>query len=153
MNLVNVYHFAHERGFGCEFAAHTSASLKFAKCSAPGENVYFDAQLIARNDRSAKARVINGDEIEKLFFAVFYFLQQKQAAGLGHGFDDEDAGHDGFAGKMSLKEMFVDSDVLDSDDVLPAFHFFDGVDEKKRVAVREDGLDGVDVENHCWPRV
>src|ERR1700726_4419622 len=138
LNLVNVHHFAHERGLGCQFAADAGASLKFAECSAPGENVYFDAQLIARNDGAAEARVINGDEIEKFFFAVFYFLQQKQASGLRHGFDDENAGHDGFTGKMSLKEIFVDGDVLDSDDVLPAFHFFDGVDEKKRIAVRED---------------
>jgi hypothetical protein len=30
---------------------------------------------------------------------------------------------------MSLKEISVNGDVLDSDDALPALHFFDGVNE------------------------
>jgi hypothetical protein len=50
---------------------------------------------------------------------------------------------------MALKEIFVHGDILDCDNALLAFHFFDSVHEKERVAVREYLLDPVDVEDHC----
>ena len=53
--LVEVNHFAHERGFGGEFAAHRCFSLQFAECAAPRKNVYFDAQLVAGDDWAAEA--------------------------------------------------------------------------------------------------
>jgi hypothetical protein len=49
---------------------------------------------------------------------------------------------------MSLKKIFVDGDVLDSHDPLLRFHFFDGVHQKERVAVRQDLLDRYAIEEH-----
>jgi hypothetical protein len=49
---------------------------------------------------------------------------------------------------MPLKEIFVDGDVLDSHNSLLGFHFFNGVDQKERVAVRQDLLDPYAIEEH-----
>ena len=54
----------------------------------------------------------------------------------------------GLPGKMPLKIAFVDGDVLDSHNALPSFHFFNGVDQKERIAMRQDFLYLVDVEEH-----
>ena len=48
---------------------------------------------------------------------------------MGEGFDDEDAGHDGGAGEVALKEVFVHGDVFDSDGAAVAIHFDDAVNE------------------------
>ena len=80
--------------------------------------------------------------------AIFHFAEQQQSADLGNGFNDQDAGHNRFAGKMTLKEVFVHGDVLDSDNALLWFHFFDSVNQKKGIAVGQDFLDPNAVENH-----
>ena len=46
---------------------------------APGDHIHFQPQLVAGNHRPAEARIVNGDEIEKLFFAV---RQLPAAAGI-----------------------------------------------------------------------
>jgi hypothetical protein len=49
---------------------------------------------------------------------------------------------------MALEEVFVDLHVLDSDDALLAFHFFDRVHQQKWITMRQDLLDPDTVENH-----
>ncbi len=49
---------------------------------------------------------------------------------------------------MSLEMRFVDGDVLDADNALQPLHFDNGVDEQKRIAMRQYFLDFVDVEYH-----
>jgi hypothetical protein len=108
----------------------------------------FHFQLIARNDGSAESGFVYTREIEELFFAVRNLVEDQDAGSLGHGFENQHAGHDGLSRKMALKEIFVYGDVFDCDNALLAFHFLDGVDEEERISVRENFLDPVDVENH-----
>jgi hypothetical protein len=49
---------------------------------------------------------------------------------------------------MSLEEILVDGDVLDSHNALLWFHFFNGVHQKERVAMWQDLLDPYTVEDH-----
>src|SRR5580704_13856574 len=148
---AGVDHFAHHGCFGGGFAIHRSSTLKFAEIGAPCDHVDDDFELVAWNHGPAEARIVDGDKVEQFFFTFFHFVEEQKAGRLRHGFQNQDAGHNRIAGKMALKEMFVDGDVFDSDDMLFSFHFLDHVDEKKWIAVRKDGLNRVDVENHWWP--
>jgi hypothetical protein len=146
-------HGAHDGGFDRDFAVYARDAGNFAKRATKSNHIDFDAQLIAGDDRAAEARVIHGSHVHKLVVAILHFAEQEQSADLGYRFDNQDTGHYGFAWKMTLKEVFVNGDVLDSDDTLLWFHFFDGVDEKKGIAVRKNFLDPNAVEDHCAPLV
>jgi hypothetical protein len=80
-------------------------------------------------------------------------LQQQYAPRLRHGLYDQNARHDGLAGEMALKEAFIDGDVLYSYNPLPSFHFFDGIDQQKWIAMWENLLDPVTVEDHRCPQI
>ncbi len=75
LHRLEINHLAHKRGFGGQLAAHGGAALKLAETVAPGQHVHFKAQLVAGNHGAAEARVVDGYEIEQLFFAVRHFLQ------------------------------------------------------------------------------
>ena len=47
---------------------------------------------------------------------------------------------------MTRKERLIDGHVLDADDAL-RFQFLDAVHQQKRIAVRQDFADGVDVQS------
>ena len=115
-----------------EFAIHGGAAFELAESAAPGEHLHLDPQLVAGNHGPAEAGIVDGDEIEQLLLAVGNFLQQQQAARLRHGLDDQHARHDRLAGKMPLEIAFIDGDILDSDNALPLFHFFNGVNQQER---------------------
>ena len=92
-----------------------------------------------------KRGVFDAGEDHELVVAVGDLGEQERAAGLGDGFDHEDAGHDGVVGEVAREVRLVDGDVLDGDDALLRLHLDDAVDEQERVAVREDGHDLDDV--------
>ena len=71
---------------------------------------------------------------------------------MGHGFDNEDAGHDGIAGPVSLKEWLIDGDVLNASDMAARFKGEDTVDEEEGEAVGENLHDFVDVQGRFRPR-
>ena len=62
-------------------------------------------------------------------------------AGLGEGFDDEDAGHDRAVGEVALEEPFVGGDVLERDGAAAGFEFDDAVDQQEGEAVGDQGFD------------
>src|SRR5580658_8435839 len=53
---------------------------------------------------------------------------------------------------MALKEAFIDANILYSNNSLPSFHFFDGIDQQKWIAMRKNLLDPVNVEDHRFPQ-
>ena len=65
--------------------------------------VDFDAELIAGRDGAAEAGVFDAGEDHELGVAVGDLGEEKSAAGLGDGFDHEDAGHDGIVGEVAWK--------------------------------------------------
>ena len=50
---------------------------------------------------------------------------------------------------MSFEELFVGGHILHADDTVIDLEVGDLVDQKERIAVREDLLDGVDIEDHA----
>ena len=65
--------------------------------------------------------------------------------GLGHGLDHIDARKHRFVREMPGELRFVHGDILDPDPALGAVNLDHLVDQKKRVAVRNDPLDQPDV--------
>ncbi len=127
LKSIAIDHPAHEGGFGAELAIDGGSAFEFAEIAAPENQVHLKAQLVAGNDRTAEARVVHGHEVEQFFVAVGNFEQAKQAAGLRHGFDDQHARHDRFAGEMALEIGFVDADVFDADDTFQRFDLQDAI--------------------------
>src|SRR5690606_37374635 len=60
--------------------------------------------------------------------------------------DDEHAGHDRLAGEMSLEMRLVERDVLDADAAVVTVHLDDAVDEKKRIAMRQELQNALNVD-------
>ena len=104
--------------------------------------------MLAGNHRPPETRVIDSHEIEQLISPVGKFLQKQQSAGLGHGFNDQNTGHDRLSRKMALEETFVDAYVFDSHNALESLHFQDGVDHQERITMWQDFLDLISVQNH-----
>jgi glutamate carboxypeptidase len=113
---------------------------------APSRHTHFHAQLIPGADRPAEFRALDSGKYHHLVVAVFYFGEQQCATRLRDGFHDQDAGHDRKSRKMSYEERLIDGDILDGDDVLFTLQFQDAVNEEKRVTVRQDFEQFVDVE-------
>ena len=69
----------------------------------------------------------------------------ENAAGLGHGLDDQDARHDGPSRPVSLEERLVDAHVLDRHQRLAALDLEHAVDHREGIAVRNDLHDALDI--------
>ena len=70
--------------------------------------------------------------------AVFFRIEQGYAADLGHGFGDEDAGHDRFSREMALEKLFIEGRILDADGIFHRFKFDDAVYEQHGIAMRQN---------------
>mgnify|MGYP006913766363 FL=1 len=85
-------------------------------------------QLITGDDGMAEADLIDarkeGDET-----AVFFRVQEGDAANLGHGFGNEDARHNRFARKVALKKLLIKGRILDADGIFHRFQFNDPVNK------------------------
>ena len=81
--------------------------------AAPGTELFqLQPKRIAGQHRFAEFGFVDTDEIGDLVFSDLTGHQGKQAADLGHGFDDEDSRHDRVPGEMALKKRLVDSDIV-----------------------------------------
>ena len=64
--------------------------------------------------RLPEAGVVDPAEVHQFALGVLDAAQQQNAAGLGHGLDDQHRRHDGVAREMPLEEGLVDGHVLDA---------------------------------------
>src|SRR6202140_274740 len=135
---------------GHPFIAHVSVTLHLRRSHArhrtPADYLYLQAQLVARADRSAKLRPLDPRKHHDLVAAIFHFGQQQRPAGLRDGFYNQHARHDGQPRKVSHKKWFVDGDILDSNNALPALQIQHTIDQEKGIAVRQNLQNLVDIE-------
>ena len=129
---------AGEGGFAGEFAVDVGFAFHAALTGAEGEDVDFKAELVAGGDGSAEFSAFDAGEDDEFLFAVGDFGEEEDATGLCHSFDDEDAGHDGVAGKVSIEEFFVNGDVFDGHDAFSGVELHDPIDEEERVAMGQE---------------
>src|SRR5215469_5271648 len=131
--------------FGGDLAVDGADALHLDRAGAPVDDSDLDAELVAGDDGFAEAGFVDAGEDHELVVAVGDFGEQERTAGLRHGFDGHDAGHDGVVGEVAGELRLVGGDVFDGDDALLALHLDHAVDEQEGVAVREDGHDFDDV--------
>ena len=111
------------------------------------QNDALEPELIAGNDRTAETRFVDAAEEEELLFAIGHVAQAEDCRALSHGLDDQHARHDRVTREVSLEELFVRGDVLQTDDPLPVFDLDNAIDQQHRVAMRQEFHDFGDGEH------
>src|SRR5690606_499458 len=108
-----------------------------------GDEFGLEDQLITGHYRTLETDVVRTDEVIQVAVAWQFFLalETEYASGLRHRFDDEHAGHDRLLREMSLKEFFVDADVLVGLDPLAKLDLHHSVDQQEGVTLRQIGFD------------
>lgn len=140
----------HELGFADEFAVDGGGAFAFADGAAGAEDFDFQANLVAWFHLPLKAAVVDAGEKSEAA-AVFFALQEDDGADLGERLDDQHAGHDRVFGEVAGEKRFVGADVFDADGALSFFDFQNAVNKQKRIAVRDDRLDLLDVKHRNTP--
>jgi len=138
---------AHDVGIGGELAVNfgLAAHALDARTDAYGRNL--EHQGVAGNDGPAKASLLDSRKQNQLIVAILDLAQSQHGANLGQCLDDEDAGHHRRAGKVPLKEWFVNAHLLDADDTHARDQLDDAVDQQKWITMWEQLLDCLGVEN------
>src|ERR1700693_5524925 len=135
---------------GHTLIAHVSVTLHLRRSHArhrtPAGYLYLQAQLVARADGSAELRPLDPRKHHDLVAPIFHLGQQQRPARLRDGFYNQHARHYGQPGKVSHKKGFVDGDILDGNNALPALQIQHAIDQEKGIAVRQDLQNLVDVE-------
>ena len=72
---------------------------------------------------------------------------QRAPGGLRHALEQQDPGHDGAVGEMSLKLRLVEGYVLDPDAIFIGARFDDAIDQQHGIAVRQKGEEPLNVED------
>src|SRR6185503_18549999 len=88
---------------------------------------------------------------DQFLIAIFDLTQRQHGADLGQRFHNQHTGHHGRAGKVALKKVLVDADLLDADDSFAGNQLHNSIDEEKGIAVRQELLNCQCVEN-CFHR-
>jgi len=148
----SIDHPASHKGFSGEDVPHVSAPFHAPSIATPDFHHDLDAKLIAWNHGAPKPGALDPGEKYQLALAVLHFGEQQDSASLGHRLHDQDTRHHWEAGKVSGKERFIDGDIFDRDDALPARKVNHAVDQQERKTVREDALDIVDVQRSLGRR-
>ena len=109
--------------------------MQLADSGLYSQNTHLDLQLIAGTNRTSEPGVLDPAEEHEFLFPILGRLENKEAANLGHGFEDQHTGHDRDAWEMAREKGLVDGDILQPHDSLVGFEFDDPVNEKKRIAM------------------
>ena len=78
----------------------------------------FELQRIAGNDLVTEFNAVYLEEVGRIVLRIGHAAQCEDSTALGHGLDDQDAGHNRFVGEVSHEEGLVHRDVFDSHDIL-----------------------------------
>jgi hypothetical protein len=100
-------------------------------------NIGAHDDLIARMDGVTEAQLVDARKIRNQA-AVFFRIEQRDAADLGHGFRQQHARHNRLAREVALEKQFVERRVLNADSVFHRFQLDDAVYEQHRIAMRQN---------------
>src|ERR1035437_4326322 len=144
--LFLVGEFAHDFGFGDDYAIHGGHTGHLGHAGFALEDLHLHAQGVAGHHGAAEARGFDGHQEHQFIGAVRHIVEHQDARRLGHGLHDEHAGHDRKIREMAGDLGLVGGDALDADDAI-GLHLDDAVDQKKWVAMGQDGPNLVNVQN------
>src|ERR1700674_151106 len=151
-----VHELASHNGLGHALVAHVSDTFHTHGDAAsrwvPRLHFNFEPQLVTGNHGAPEASLLDARKHHQLVAAVFHFGEQQRAPCLGDGLNDKHARHNGLIGKVSGKKRFIDSDVLDRDNALPARKVKYAVDQQERKTVWQDALDVINIQRSLGRR-
>ena len=139
----------HKGCFADKLASYISLCVKLADVSAFVGQGCFNDQRVARKHWFAEAGLVDTHEVDDALLDIVVAVEHHDAAGLGHGFKNENARHDRISRKMALEKGFVDGDVFDRDNFFVKLKLDYLVDQKEGIAMGENLLNGVDVKNYA----
>jgi hypothetical protein len=119
---------------------NTSDNVNFAQVAAQHVERGLGYQLIAGAHWLAETRFFNRGEVGQRAGRVAR-NQSEHSGHLRHRFENEHAGHDGMAGKVTLKMLFVGRHILHADAAMSRFQFDNAIDQQKRIAMRQNLAD------------
>src|SRR5690606_6870019 len=143
--LVYSGNLCHQFCFGHQFPIRIRMRLHMANSSSNWRyQITFKNQRISGKHFLFKLHIVDLHEISQVVLRIGNRTQDKDSAGLRHGFNNEYTWHYWRTWKMTNKETFVHRDIFKSHDMTVA-HFNDPVDQQKRRSMRQDTHDFVDV--------
>jgi hypothetical protein len=107
---------------------------------------HLEAQLVAGDDLLPELGVIDAAQRTPRRWRRLVPLEQENTGHLEERFDQQHAGHDRQARKVTLEEFFVDGDVLDRDEPNARLVLHDRVDEEARIPVIDSFENGRQVD-------
>ena len=108
----------------------------------------FQDQGVTGHHWPAKTRFLDPGKEHEFAIPIFDFAQRQNRAALRQGFDHQHSRHDRSAGKMSLKERFVDADLFDADNFFTRLKFDYAIYQQKRITMRQELSDTFGVEDY-----
>src|SRR5690606_27809409 len=122
LEVLRMHDHRHELGFGTDAAVHPRLAGKPPDLAPAAVEGDVELELVARPDRLAEAGLVDPHEVDEeiVIVADVKTPHDEDGRSLGQRLDDEDAGHDGVFGEMTLEELLIGGDVLDADGRVPA---------------------------------
>ena len=128
------------RSTGGELPVHCRSPLPASDRAPDALDVARELEFVARLDDPLEADPVDACEKCELA-AILRFGQDCKGARLRHRLDDQNAGHDGPAGKVARQEPLIGPDLFARDNAAAWLDLDDLVEEQEWVAVRQDRLD------------
>lgn len=129
-----------------DLAVDEAAAVRLADVAAHLDDLGFDEERVAGEDRAPKLHVVGRHEVADLALIVRE-AHDENGGRLSHRLELQDSGHDRMVWEVALEEWLVDRDIFDGG----AFEFTgkvdDPVDEEERIAMGEDAEDVFDFQN------
>jgi hypothetical protein len=134
-----------EFSFGNRFAVDGALSVSFPNFAARFHKLNMNQQGVAGHNGFAEFDFVGAHE-EAEASGVLSTAEHENAGDLSHGFELEDAGHDGMAGEMALEKGFVDGDAFQSDSFIFPLEPEHAIDHEEGVTVGKNAHDLIDIE-------
>jgi hypothetical protein len=135
-------------GFRGKLSVYRRTCVHLATLPSNSQNLDFTPKLVTRNYWATKPDFVSTCEIHEVASSHLFFSQEKDGSNLSHRLKDQYPRHDRIAREMALEKRFVDRYVLDPNNTLSWFHLFDTIDEKERIAVRENLENATNIGAH-----
>src|SRR5262245_40288991 len=138
LGIIRIQNHGADLGLGDDLPVHFGFAIKPPGATAAANLAHMVVKMVPGQHGLAKLCPVYPHEINELRLVIGLEVRNAQGAcGLGQPLDDQYAWHDREAGKVPLKEGFIDGDALDADAALIAVHFNEPVDQQKRIAMRQ----------------
>ena len=134
---TRLHHHANQQvGLRRDVLADERRGMGARETRAPRSHRHFEPKAIARHDGQSEFRVVDPSQIRPRGRAIAP-LREQDGCDLRERLDHQDARHQGRAGKVPLKKLLADRDILVRDDAASGLVLRHRVNEGGRIAIAE----------------